>query len=306
MRAGVDDDRLALGQELGVDGHGESLSLRWTAAWTTSPALSASGPAPVSSSSRPCWSRSTTRPLDRAVAGAASTRTCAVERRAAAAVRFMKRVRASPRTLPSHARRDVARRRRTARCGRRDARRARATWPSAPGSSSAVWSTLIPIPITTVGGRRVDPLHEDPGRPSWSPISTSLGHFTAASSRRGARADGVPRQQREPRPPLGVGTTGSKHGREGQRRTRRASPTSRSSRPRPACLVVGHHAAPVARRIGRRERVGRAGLGVQADLPLRAGDLLQGGLVERRPGGAWGVHGTRLAPQTRGGHSGER
>ena len=42
--------------------------------------------------------------------------------------------------------------------------------------------------------------------------------------------------------------------------------------------------------------------GSYAVVALIAGHGLEGGLVERRPGGAGGVHGTRLARQTRGGH----
>ena len=115
-----------------------------------------------------------------------------------------------------------------------------------------------------------------------SPTSTSLGHFSAARRRPSARRDGVPGQQRQPRPPLGVDDRV-----EARPRTSgppgRASPTSRSSRPRPAGLVVGAPRPMAAPGAAAGSALVEAASAYSAHLPPRAGDRLEGGRVERRP-----------------------
>ena len=96
-----------------------------------------------------------------------------------------------------------------------------ATWPVGTGSSSSVWSTLIPMPITASGGavRRVDPLHQDP-----ADLAVADQHVVGPLQRdRGT----VPRGRRRTPPASGtsghhsVSTTGS------TARPRRSAPPGR-------------------------------------------------------------------------------
>ena len=263
MGAGVDDDGLAVGQQLGEMATGVSLSLRGAQVHDIARAereRAVGGLRAAAGRGRRCRRPG---PRRRGRPGASPGR-----RGPSVALRpryWFMNVPGEPANCPSHDPQVLHARRRTARSGRPGGRPAPATWRSGTGSSSAVWSTLIPIPITTIGGRVLTRSTRIP-QTFRSPISTSLGHFSRGEATEGAR-HGVPRDQREHRPPLGVDDR-VEDGRERQGRPRRGHPLPVE----PAAarlLVVGHH-DPVAHRVGGRERVGRAGLGVQAHLPLRA------------------------------------
>ncbi len=166
------------------------------------------------------------------------------------------------------------------------------------GSSSAVWSTLIPIPITTIGGRVWTRSTRIP-HTLRSPIITSLGHFRVAKPPR-ALATAYPATSGTTGH-HSASTTGSKTAENVSAAPRGV--THSTVEPSTALLLVVGDDDPMAHRVGSSQCVGRAGLGVQAHLPLRAGHRLEGDLVERRPSEGGGVHGTRLAWQTRGGHT---
>ena len=221
-----------------------------------------------------------------------------VEGGAAAAVLVHERGRAAARTGQARTCRWRHAPRRTARSGRPACPARASDVAVGTGSSSAVWSTLIPIPITAIGGRVLTRSTRIP-QTLRSPISTSLGHFSAGVVPDGP-GDGVPRHQRDHRPPLGVDHR-VEDGREGQRAPARRHPLrGRAGRGRPA---GGRRPRPGGAP-GRRQRARWSSRPRRAGAPATAGRRpLEGDLVERRPGGGGGVHGTRLAWQTRGGHT---
>ena len=155
-----------------------------------------------------------------------------------------------------------------------------------------------PDPDHDHGRPGVDALHQDPAHLAIADHHV-VGPLQGGETPEGT-GDGVPGHERDHGPPLGVDDR-VEDGRERQRRSAWRHPLA--VEPSTALLlVVGDH-DPVADRVGSSQCVGRAGLGVQAHLPLRAGHRLEGDLVERRPSEGGGVHGTRLAWQTRGGHT---
>src|SRR5262245_36143843 len=99
------------------------------------------------------------------------------------------------------------------------------------GSSSSVWSTLIPIPITTIGGREPTRSTRIP-QTLRSPIITSLGHFRVANPP-SAWATAYPATSGTTGH-HSVSTTGSKTA-ENVSAAPGGVTHSRSSRPRPAC-----------------------------------------------------------------------
>ena len=123
-----------------------------------------------------------------------------------------------------------------------------------------------------------------------SAISTSLGHFKVASAPSDP-GDGVPGDERDDGPPLGVDHR-VEDGRERQRGPRRRDPGAVEP-PAPGLLMVGHHHA-VTRRVRRGELVGRPGLGVQPHVPLRTRHCAEGLQVERRARGSTSFTGTSV------------
>ena len=172
---------------------------------------------------------------------------------------------------------------RSARPARRS--RARPTWPARSGSSSRVWSTLMPTPTTAIGPLSVSirstrmPATLRPAPSAPASTSTSLGHFRAMSGSRSASAAWTAYPVSRGSHDHDVGGTSGRSSTENVSDERAGVSHTRSRRPRPAvwCSVTSDEARFLAVAGARGDRgVGRRGRLLHLDPPANRRDQLGG------------------------------